>query len=182
MSAWAAKLPRLCRYTAPHEAMIVYNLSLYLEANGWKFIASDAGSDDGDREAIEGATPEERAQDVADLVGEVDDLKAYTEGPDGARSWMLLIAGNGVDVISDYGVNMSKVMDGYNVAAAHLMDDRSTHEVLGIALAKIAELEALLNHALPIIDAYRRVSGGDGDVTAQAIRTALSGNRALVPG
>lgn len=172
MSAWVAKLPRLCRYTAPHEAVIVYNLCLYLEAKGWKVTQTDSGADY-EREALVGETPEARAQEVAELVGEVDDmLTVYCVSPTHASRFML-VGGNGVDVIHDHGTSMTEAMDGFNTEAASLVDDRSTHEVLGLALARIAELENLLRQALPIIDAHRAATGGDGDTTALAIRTAL---------
>lgn len=41
------------------------------------------------------------------------------------------------------------------------------------AVNRIQDLEALLRDALPLVDAYRRVSLGDGDITAMNIRIAL---------
>ena len=36
------------------------------------------------------------------------------------------------------------------------------------------DLLAMLEQALPIIDAYRRTSGGDGDITAMAARAVIA--------
>ena len=45
--------------------------------------------------------------------------------------------------------------------------------------AENAELLAALENCLPIMDAYRRVSGGDGDLSAMAAHAAIAKVRGL---
>ena len=46
-------------------------------------------------------------------------------------------------------------------------------------IAAAPDMLLVLEHALPLIDAYRRQSGGDGDVTAAAIRSVVARARGL---
>lgn len=59
-------------------------------------------------------------------------------------------------------------------ACAKLADRDQWQEVAMKVSGERDNLLKIMKQALPIIDAYRRVSGGDGDVSAADFRAALN--------
>lgn len=80
----------------------------------------------------------------------------HTQGP-----WLLT-----------FGTNDAAIHNGGTIA---MTDDTMMGWKSNAALIAAApDLLAALEQALPIIDAYRRVSGGDGDIVAMNTRAVIA--------
>ena len=87
------------------ERRIVKGLVEHLKAAGFELM----GLNDGEEE-IETTDLKEAMEHIFNL----DESHIYFKSPAGQKHWIFLVHGNGVDIISDYGV--PKVSDGFDEA------------------------------------------------------------------
>ena len=71
--------------------------------------------------------------------------------------------------------NTLKLIDEYLLQGGYTPGiDADALDAESCLVAAAPDLLAALEAALPIIDAYRRVSGGDGDIAAMNARAAIA--------
>jgi hypothetical protein len=88
------------------EKKIVAALLQHLESNGWSC-----------HKVWDGVEFQENLlthKDVLDAVFSVDGSRLYVSNKDAETSWILLISGNGSDIISDYSLRgIDKIMESF---------------------------------------------------------------------
>lgn len=86
------------------ERSIVTDLIAHLDSKGFKFV-----------EMWDGDEYTKPADPVKYLFSNLDEARFYFTGPNGLGYWVVLIRGNGRDIVSDYGY-ARLVGDGWTVA------------------------------------------------------------------
>ncbi len=96
------------------ERSIVTDLLAHLSSKGFKFL-----------ELYDGEEYTQPAHPVEYLMN-LDEARFYFTGPSGDTHWVVLIRGNGQDIVSDYGYTRT-AGDGWNLAMdefANLCEDK----------------------------------------------------------
>lgn len=86
------------------ERAIVTDLLAHLSSNGFKFL-----------EMYDGEKFVQPADPVEYLFHNLDEARFTFTGPTGDTHWVILIRGNGHDIVSDYGYTRT-AGDGWNAA------------------------------------------------------------------
>lgn len=85
------------------ERAIVTDLLAHLASKGFQFSKLHDGQD------------YERPADPVEYLMNLDEARFYFTGPTGRTHWVVLIRGNGQDIVSDYGYTPT-AGDGWNAA------------------------------------------------------------------
>lgn len=88
------------------ERRIVANLIHYLHGKGFAVVGVDDGECMEHRDTL---------KDAMELVFSCDESRVYFRGVTGATYWVLLVLGNGEDIVSDYTYTTDGA-DGWNAA------------------------------------------------------------------
>lgn len=88
------------------ERAIVTDLVAHLASKGFKFSRLHDGQD------------YERPANPVEYLMNLDEATFYFTGPTGRTYWVMLMRGNGRDVVSDYvvGLGVDEAWDGWNAA------------------------------------------------------------------
>lgn len=93
------------------ERRIVAALCAHMAERGW--LAHSVRDSDGERPV--NATKEHPAKDAMELIFNLDESRLVFSNGKGARHAVLLIGGNGIDIVSDWGFAHGDG-DGFNAA------------------------------------------------------------------
>ena len=77
------------------ERRIVKDMITALEGKGFTVAAIDDGDE---------VTPAKTCKEAMELIFNLDDCLLFFTNPKGARRWVRLVLGNGIDIISDWGM------------------------------------------------------------------------------
>lgn len=92
------------------ERSVVTDLLAHLSSKGWKFL-----------ELYDGEEYTQPADPVEYLFTNLDEASFRFTGPSGGTHWVMLIRGNGHDIVSDYGLSRT-AGDGWNAAMDEFTD------------------------------------------------------------